>query len=134
MVDFNYHKSIEDQSRKVLRETDPVSLFGLASYLFMGLLLALVLLVYCWEHQKTIKYGYEIEKLKKEKESLAEVYQKLTLERASLLAPHRVSEYARQNLGLTYPSNQHVIVRSIEGGLDEDQQETLMAFNQVSSR
>ena len=65
------------------------------------LLFALVM-VYAWQHFSAIEYGYRIEALKGQRESLVEMNRALRLEEASLRDPERIDTLARR-MGLEMP-------------------------------
>jgi cell division protein FtsL len=59
-------------------------------------------MVYAWQHFSAIEYGYRIETLKSQRDSLTETYRALRLEEASLRDPERIDALARQ-MGLESP-------------------------------
>lgn len=71
--------------------------FGIA----LGCLFLLVM-TYAWQHFKAIEYGYKIESMKIERDSMAEMNRALRLEDASLRDPERIDQLARR-LGLQSP-------------------------------
>lgn len=64
--------------------------------------LFLFVMAYAFQHFKAIEYGYRIESLKSERQSLVEMNRALRLEEASLRDPERIDRMARQ-LGLVSP-------------------------------
>ena len=70
--------------------------------------LFLLVMTYAWQHFKAIEYGYKIEALKVQKDSLAEINRALLLEEASLRDPHRIDQMAR-DMGLQSPEPGQVI-------------------------
>jgi cell division protein FtsL len=64
--------------------------------------LFLLVMTYAWQHFKAIEYGYKIESLKIERDSMAEMNHALRLEDASLRDPERIDVMARK-LGLQSP-------------------------------
>jgi len=64
--------------------------------------LFLLVMTYAWQHFKAIEYGYRIESLKIERDSMAEMNHALRLEDASLRDPERIDVMARR-LGLQSP-------------------------------
>jgi cell division protein FtsL len=77
--------------------------FGVA----LGCLFLLVM-AYAFQHFKAIEYGYKIEALKSQRDSLVEMNRGLRLEEASLRDPERIDRLARQ-LGLQSPQAGQVI-------------------------
>jgi len=95
-----FHKAI-DNSRLVKvedpRRSHEMRQFGIAlSCLF------LLVMTYAWQHFKAIEYGYQIESMKIERDSMAEMNRALRLEDASLRDPERIDVMARK-LGLQSP-------------------------------
>lgn len=71
-----------------------------------------VLFAAIWTNLETFRLGYQIERLQKQKESLAERQRQLEMERAGAAALARVEGVARKRLGLVTPGRgQLVFVR-----------------------
>jgi cell division protein FtsL len=70
--------------------------------------LFLLVMTFAWQHFRAIEYGYKIESLRVQKESLVEMNRALRLEQASLRDPQRIDVLARQ-LGLQSPQAGQVI-------------------------
>ena len=64
--------------------------------------LFLLVMTYAWQHFKAIEYGYQIESLKMQRDSMVEMNRELHLEDASLRNPERIDAMARK-LGLQSP-------------------------------
>src|SRR5882672_7430064 len=64
--------------------------------------LFLLVMTYAWQHFKAIEYGYKIESMKIESDSMTEMNRALRLEDASLRDPERIDVMARK-LGLQSP-------------------------------
>src|SRR6266481_4838349 len=64
--------------------------------------LFLLVMTYTWQHFKAIEYGYKIESMKIEADSMIEMNRALRLEDASLRDPERIDVMARK-LGLQSP-------------------------------
>lgn len=77
--------------------------FGVA----LGCLFLLVMM-FAWQHFKAIEYGYKIESLRAQRESLVEENRALNLEDASLRSPDRIDSLAR-HLGMEPPQAGQVI-------------------------
>ena len=72
--------------------------------MFVGalcLLFALVM-VYAWQHFSAIEYGYRIEAMKSQRDTLVETNRALRLEEASLRDPERIDALARR-MGMQSP-------------------------------
>ncbi|HEV7218499.1 MAG: cell division protein FtsL [Terriglobales bacterium] len=70
--------------------------------------LFLLVMTYAFQHFKAIEYGYKIETLKSQRNSLAELNRDLRLEEASLQDPQRIDVLARK-MGLQSPQAGQVI-------------------------
>jgi cell division protein FtsL len=77
--------------------------------------LFLLVMTYAWQHFKAIEYGYKIESLKIETDSLIEMNRALRLEDASLRDPERIDVMARR-LGLQSPQAGQVM--RLDGSVD----------------
>ena len=77
--------------------------FGIALACFF-----LFVMAYAFQHFKAIEYGYRIEALKSQRDSLIELNHALRLEEASLRDPERIDHMARE-LGLQSPEAGQVI-------------------------
>jgi cell division protein FtsL len=102
-----YFTKAVDNSRLVKVE-DPrrareMRQFGIA----LGCLFLFVM-AYAFQHFKAIEYGYKIESLKAQRDSLVEMNRALRLEEASLRDPERIDRIAR-DLGLQSPQAGQVI-------------------------
>ena len=64
--------------------------------------LFLVLVVYVWQHFSAIEYGYKIEALRAQRDTLREANRALKLEEASLRDPQRIDALAR-SMGVQLP-------------------------------
>jgi len=64
--------------------------------------LFLFVMAYAFQHFKAIEYGYKIESLKSQRDSLIEMNRAMRLEEASLRDPERIDRMARE-LGLQSP-------------------------------
>jgi len=70
--------------------------------------LFLLVMTYTWQHFKAIEYGYRVESLKTQRDSLLEVNRALRLEEASLSSPERIDRLARE-YGMQPPQAGQVI-------------------------
>jgi cell division protein FtsL len=70
--------------------------------------LFLLVMTYAWQHFKAIEYGYQIESLKMQRDSMVEMNRELHLEDASLRNPERIDLMARK-LGLQSPQAGQVV-------------------------
>jgi cell division protein FtsL len=111
-----YFQKAIDNSRLVKvedpRRSREMRQFGIAlSCLF------LLVMTYAWQHFKAIEYGYQIESMKVERDSMTEMNRALRLEDASLRDPERIDVMARK-LGLQSPQAGQVmrLDTSADGG------------------
>jgi cell division protein FtsL len=102
-----YFRKAIDNSRLVKvedpRRTREMRAFGLTLCV-----LFLLVMAYALQHFRAIEYGYKIESLRSQRESLAGLNQDLRLEEASLRNPERIDAMARK-MGLQSPDPGQVI-------------------------
>ena len=96
-----------DNSRLV-RATDSARSREMAQFAGALVLLFVLVMVYAWQHFSAIEYGYRIEALKSQRESLVEMNRALRLEEASLRDPERIDTLARR-MGLQIPQAGQVL-------------------------
>jgi len=90
-----------DNSR-VIKVTDPKRRREMLTFgITLGMLFLLVM-VYLWQHFSAIEYGYKIEQLKLERDTISESNRALSLEEASLKDLPRIDRMARE-LGMQRP-------------------------------
>ena len=100
--EIHFAKRIDNS--RVAKVTDPkrrreMSLFGITlSVLF------LFVMVYLWQHFSAIEYGYRIEQLKVQRDSIVESNRALSLEAASLKDLSRIERLALQ-MGMRRPAD-----------------------------
>lgn len=92
-----------DNSRLV-RTVAPNRLREMGRLVGLGALVALVALLYAWQHFQCIQLRYQLESMKAQQSQAVELNQELKLEVAGLRAPSRIDEIARRQLGLTAPA------------------------------
>jgi cell division protein FtsL len=97
-----------DNSRLV-REVDMERRRECLSFLGLGVLVFLFVLMFAWQHFQCVRYGYQVEQLKAERTNLAEQNHQLRLDQAALADPERIDTLARTWLGMVSPSPQQVI-------------------------
>jgi cell division protein FtsL len=66
-------------------------------------------MLFAWQHFQCLRYGYQIEELKKQRTTLQECNHRLQLEEAALANPQRIDTLARTELGLASPEPRQVI-------------------------
>jgi cell division protein FtsL len=101
-----FAKSI-DNSRLVKVE-DPKRAREMRQFAIALLCLFMLVMTYAWQHFKAIEYGYKVEALKSQRDSLNEMNRVLRLEEASLRDPERIDVLARK-MGLEAPHPGQVV-------------------------
>jgi len=92
-------------------------LFKRAGSFLLIFSVSVFLLVFVWQRVQVIKTGYEIEKLKKERDGLLKVNQSLKIEAASLTSPDRIETIADKDIGMRAPNDtQIVLVKKVKNG------------------
>lgn len=79
------------------------SMLGAAAAVF------LFMFVFALQHFECVRYGYQIEHLRAERQALTDWNQKLRLQQASLAEPQRIDTLARQDLNLASPGAGQVV-------------------------
>jgi len=87
----------------VVRAAAPRRLRECARLAARGGLLAVVVLLYAWQHFQCIQMDYRLQELKNTRAQAAELNAQLRLEVADLRSPMRIDAIARKHLGLTSP-------------------------------
>jgi cell division protein FtsL len=123
-----YFTKAIDNSRLVKvedpRRAHEMRQFGIA----LGCLFLFVM-AYAFQHFKAIEYGYKIESLKAQRDSLIEMNRALRLEEASLRDPERIDRMARE-LGLQSPQAGQVI--RMDTSLPENSRSVIASLTPVS--
>ncbi len=91
-----------DNSR-VARVADPKRRREMISFGITLSVLFLFVMVYLWQHFSAIEYGYKIEQLKMQRDTISESNRALSLEEASLKDPARIDRLAKQ-MGMQRPA------------------------------
>ena len=90
-----------DNSR-VVKVTDPKRRREMMTFGITLAMLFLLVMVYLWQHFSAIEYGYKIEQLKLERDTISESNRALNLEEASLKDLSRIDRMALE-LGMQRP-------------------------------
>ncbi len=101
MTEFFTVKRIDNS--RVVRAAAPRRLRECARLAGRCGLLAVVVLLYAWQHFQCIQMDYRLQELKATRAQSAELNQQLRLEVADLRSPMRIDAIARKHLGLTSP-------------------------------
>ena len=95
--------------------------------------LFLLVMTYAWQHFKAIEYGYKIESLKIECDSMGEMNHALRLEDASLRDPERIDVMARR-LGLQSPQAGQVMTLDTSADSGGPVMASASPFSVISAR
>lgn len=98
-----YFSKRVDNSR-LIKIADPKRRREMASLGITLAVLFLLVMVYLWQHFSAIEYGYKIEQLKSERDTIAQSTRALGLEEASLKDVSRIERMAR-DLGMRPPAD-----------------------------
>jgi cell division protein FtsL len=96
-----YFPKAIDNSRLV-KVADPRRAREMRHFAIALVMLFALVMVYAWQHFSAVEYGYKIEALKSDRDSLTELNRALLLEQASLRDPERIDALAR-DMGLKTP-------------------------------
>jgi len=106
---------------RLIRERDRARASELRRLLLCGAAIVIPLLGYVWQRVEFVRTSYHIDALSKQKQELHELNKQMTIERAMLLAPSRIEEVARRQLGLVDPPPENVRhVQVLDGRIDPD--------------
>jgi len=106
------------------RRSREMKQFGFA----LGCLFLLVM-TFAWQHFKAIEYGYKIESMRAQRDSLVEMNRAYRLEEASLRDPERIDLLARK-LGLQPPQAGQVV--RMDTALPDSGAPVLASVNPIS--
>ena len=123
-----YFTKTIDNSRLVKVE-DPRRSREMRQFGFALCCLFLLVMTFAWQHFKAIEYGYKIESLRTQRDSLVEMNRAYRLEEASLRDPERIDLLARK-LGLQPPQAGQVI--RMDTALPDSGTPVLASVNPIS--
>ncbi|MGA3293730.1 MAG: hypothetical protein ABSE45_07080 [Candidatus Acidiferrales bacterium] len=98
-----YHTVKQIDNSRLLRPAPPARLRDFWKRMAVGSGIAVLLLLYAWQHFECIQLRYSLEQLESDRAQATELNQQLHLEVATLRSPMRVDAIARNQLGLTVP-------------------------------
>jgi cell division protein FtsL len=96
-----YHTVKRIDNSRLVRPAPKARLNDFWRRVAVGAAMAACLLMYAWQHFECIQLHYELEQLQSTRAKAAELNQQLHVEDATLRAPGRIDNFARQHLGLT---------------------------------
>lgn len=108
MNDIYYIKTVDNS--RLRKPVDLKIILELGSWLMVGLLVVVILLLHAWEQVQIRQIGYQIEAVRSEGDTVQQENHLLLVERAALRSPQRIDSIARASLGMTPPSQEHVVV------------------------
>jgi cell division protein FtsL len=76
----------------------------------MGILTMLCFFIFLWVRIYVLEIGYQLSSVHENHERLRQENGKLIIERASLRAPSRIEDIARNKLGMVVPDSSQVVV------------------------
>ena len=109
-LDFEYAIKKDIRNNPIVREVDEARQRQLWRTAWIGAVLVGVLLFSAWQHFELVRYGYEIERLQRDRVQEEEVNRHLRLEIETLRAPKRIESIAMKQLHLTAPGQDQAIV------------------------
>jgi cell division protein FtsL len=96
-----YHTVKRIDNSRLVRPTPKARLHDCWRRVAVVAAMAACLLSYAWQHFECIQLHYQLEQLQTTRAQAAELNQQLHVEVATLRAPGRIDNFARQHLGLT---------------------------------
>lgn len=109
-LDFEYAIKKDIRNNPIIREVDEARQRQLWRTAWIGALLVGVLLFSAWQHFDLVRFGYEIQRLQRDRAQEEEVNRHLRLEIETLRAPKRIESIATKQLHLTAPAQDQAIV------------------------
>jgi cell division protein FtsL len=112
MAGFDFEREIKKdvQNNPIVREVDSARQRELWRSVGIGVFLVIVLLFSAWQHFELLQNGYRIEQMQQDRARELEVNRHLRLEIATLKAPRRIEQIARDQLGMVTPPVSETIV------------------------
>ena len=100
-TEFHTVKRIDNS--RLVRHVEPVRLRGLYKTAALGVVVAMFLMLYVYQHFRCIDLSFQLEDLKSRQTQLSSLNSELRLEIEGLRDPQRIDVIARRHLGLTEP-------------------------------
>ncbi len=80
----------------------------LIATIFAALIIVIVISTYLWSRLAVVNLGYKISIVNSERSKLADENKRLRLELLTLKSPKRIEKIALDEIGLIYPSGEHI--------------------------
>ncbi|MGE3707902.1 MAG: cell division protein FtsL, partial [Vicinamibacterales bacterium] len=93
-----------------VREVDETRHRELWQSVFVGGVLAAVLLFWTWQHFEVLRHGYALERVQRERATEEEARRQLRLEFETLRAPKRLESLATGKLHFVAPTSQDAVI------------------------
>jgi cell division protein FtsL len=100
-TEFHTLKRIDNS--RIVRNVEPAHVRELYRTAGLGVIVALFLMMYVYQHFRCIDLSFQLEDLKAKQTQLSSLNAELRLEIEGLRDPERIDAIARQHLGLTEP-------------------------------
>lgn len=110
MEPFEYAIKKDVRNNPIVREVDETRHRELWQSVFVGGILALVLLFWTWQHFEVLRHGYQLDQVQRDRDSEEETRRQLRLEFESLRAPERLESLATGKLHLVNPTSADAVI------------------------
>jgi cell division protein FtsL len=107
---FEYAIRKDVRNNPIVRELDEERQRELWQSVWIGVVLAFVLMFSAWQHFELLRHGYRLEQMQRERAAEDEINRHLRLEIETLRAPQRIEKLATERLGMIAPSANDAIV------------------------
>ena len=102
-------------NQHLVKERDQARARELRRVIWICAAMLVPVLFYVWQQVEYIRFGYQVEQLREEKNRLVEWNRQLKLERATLLNLRRVEKVAAGQLGLVPPTSANTLKIRLSG-------------------
>ena len=102
-VPTEFHTLKRIDNSRLVRNVEPARLRELYRTAGLGVMIALFLMFYVYQHFRCIDLSFQLEDLKAKQTQLASLNSELRLEIEGLRDPQRIDAIAKRHLGLTEP-------------------------------
>jgi cell division protein FtsL len=109
-LDVEYAIKKDIRNNPVIRDLDSRQRREFRRIVWLAGLAVCTLLFSAWQHFKTLQYGYDIEQLGLDRAAEETINRQLRLNLETQLAPQRIEQRARRELGLQTPASNETLV------------------------